>query len=150
MKWMIYYFSTIFINIVAAIIFHEHINISVMSIVPIFVLVLMLFQGLYFRNEKIENGFRTAYNSNLNEDEENSILDYNSNSLFIAIPFLVPFVLFFPSGAKLISLLIYALGFISGGIVFRIKNKDTIHKRFEAEKEELKRQKENEELGKWK
>ncbi|MBQ7335263.1 MAG: hypothetical protein IJW92_02170 [Clostridia bacterium] len=150
MNFFIYYSATIFMNIVAAIVFHEYINITIMSIIPVFVFALMLFQAFYFRHEKIENGFRTAYGSNLNEDEENRIHTYISNSLFITIPFLVPFALFLPSGVKLISLLIYALGFITGDIVFRIKNKSTIHKRFDAEKEELKRQKENEELGKWK
>lgn len=150
MKWIIYYAVTIILNIIAAFIFHEHINITVMSILPLLLLGLMIFQGFFFRNYKIEDGFRTAYGSDLNENEENTLFIYNSNSIFTAIPFVIPFVIFFVSGIKFISILVYILALTSGPIIYRLKHKGTISNRINAQNDELKRQKEKEELGKWK
>lgn len=60
---VIYYCITILANIAAIPIFYEYINISALSIVPLFLIALMIFQALLFKNEKVENGFRTAYGS---------------------------------------------------------------------------------------
>ena len=71
---VIYYCITILANIAAIPIFYEYINISALSIVPLFLIALMIFQALLFKNEKVENGFRTAYGSNLTADEKTNCL----------------------------------------------------------------------------
>ena len=69
----IYYCVTIIANIVAAFVFYKSINITVLSAIPLFLIALMVFQALFFKNEKVENGFRTNYSSNLSSDEEKSM-----------------------------------------------------------------------------
>ena len=130
--------------------FYKQINISLLSIVPSALFVLMLFEGFLLKSERIENGFKTAFGSNLNTEEENVILIYSSNSLLISAPFLIPFIVFFPSLFKLFSLIIFVMGFASGAIVFRLKHKNRINKRIDDERYELEKQRKNEELGKWK
>ena len=140
----------IILNILAAVIFFEYINITAISIVPIFILILMLFQAFLFYNSK-ENEFNTTYSvrSELNQTEENTLFYYNANSMLICVPLLLPFILFFSSGIKFICLTIYLLGY-SGALVFRIKNKDKLNNRIHSEENELKIQQSKEELGKWK
>ena len=67
---IIYYCITIIANIVAAIVFYKNINVTVLSVMPLFLIALMIFQALLFKNEKVENGFRTTYGSNLTEKKE--------------------------------------------------------------------------------
>ena len=106
---VIYYCITILANIVATIVFHKSINISVLSAMPLFLIALMIFQAHIFKNEKVENGFRTAYGSNLTADEENKILDSGSTFLFATIPWMIPFILFFPAIVKVLSILVYII-----------------------------------------
>jgi hypothetical protein len=68
----------------------------------------MIFQALFFKNEKVENGFRTAYGSDLTADEENRMLSYTSSFLFAAIPWMIPFILFFPPFIKILSVFVCA------------------------------------------
>ena len=146
---VIYYCITILANIAAIPIFYEYINISALSIVPLFLIALMIFQALLFKNEKVENGFRTAYGSNLTADEENKLLSSGSSFLFAAIPWMIPFILFFPSFVKVLSLLVYIVGLIGGLILYRIKNKEKIINRMKAEDIERQEQEKKEQLGKW-
>ena len=67
---IIYYCITIIANIVVAIVFYKNINVTVLSVMPLFLIALMIFQALLFKNEKVENGFRTTYGSNLTEKKE--------------------------------------------------------------------------------
>ena len=68
----IYYLIAIVANIIAVVAFHKSINISVLSILPLFFIALILFQAALFKKEKIENGFRTAYCSPFTDEEENA------------------------------------------------------------------------------
>ena len=147
---VIYYCITILANIAAIPIFYEHINISALSIVPLFLIALMIFQAILFKNEKVENGFRTAYGSNLTADEENKMLDSGSTFLFATIPWMIPFILFFLSPVKLLSVLIYVLGLAGGPILYKIKNRGKITNRISAEEQERREQEKKEQLGKWK
>ena len=147
---VIYYCITILANIVATIVFHKSINISVLSAMPLFLIALMIFQAHIFKNEKVENGFRTAYGSNLTADEENKILDSGSTFLFATIPWIIPFIFFFPSFVKILSVLVYIIGLIGGLILYRIKNKGKIVDRIDVEEKERQEQQMKEELGKWK
>ena len=147
---VIYYCITILANIAAIPIFFEYINISALSIVPLFLIALMIFQALLFKNEKVENGFRTAYGSNLTADEENKLLSSGSSFLFATIPWMIPFVLFFPAIVKVLSILVYIIGLVGGLILYRIKNKGKIINRIDAEEKERQEQEKKEQLGKWK
>ncbi len=147
---VIYYCITVLANIAAIPIFFEYINISALSIVPLFLIALMIFQALHFKNEKVENGFRTAYGSNLTADEENKILDSGSTFLFATIPWMIPFILFFPAIVKVLSILVYIIGLVGGLILYRIKNKGKIVNRINAEEKERQEQEKREHLGKWK
>lgn len=147
---IIYYCMTIIANIVAAVVFHKSINITGLSVMPLFLIALMIFQALLFKNEKVENGFRTAYGSNLTADEENKTLDSGSSFLFATIPWMIPFVLFFPAIVKVLSILVYIIGLVGGLILYRIKNKGKIVNRINAEEKERQEQEKREQLGKWK
>lgn len=146
---IIYYCITIIANIVAAIVFHKSINITALSAMPLFLIALMIFQAHIFKNEKVENGFRTAYGSNLTADEENKMLDSDSSFLFATIPWMIPFVLFFPSIVKVLSILVYIIGLVGGLILYRVKNKGEIVYRMDVEEKELQEQEKKEQLGKW-
>ena len=147
---IIYYCITIIANIVAAIVFYKNINITVLSVMPLFLIALMIFQALLFKNEKVENGFRTTYGSNLTADEENKMLDSGSSFLLATIPWMIPFILFFPSIVKVISILVYIVGLVGGLILYRIKNKGRIVNRMDAEEKERQEQEKKEQLGRWK
>ena len=147
---IIYYCITIIANIVAAIVFYKNINVTVLSVMPLFLIALMIFQALLFKNEKVENGFRTAYGSNLIADEENKMLDSGSSFLFATIPWMIPFVLFFPAIVKVLSILVYIIGLVGGLILYRIKNKGRIVNRMDAEEKERQEQEKKEQLGRWK
>ena len=146
---IIYYCITIIANIVAAIVFHKSINITALSAMPLLLLALRLCQSHIFKNEKVENGFRTAYGSNLTADEENKMLDSGSSFLFATIPWMIPFVLFFPSIVKVLSILVYIIGLVGGLILYRVKNKGEIVNRMDVEEKELQEQEKKEQLGKW-
>ena len=146
----IYYCITIIVNIVAVIVFYKNINVTGLSVMPLFLIALMIFQAHIFKNEKVENGFRTKYGSNLTADEENKMLDSGSTFLFATIPWMIPFILFFPAIVKVLSILVYIIGLVGGLILYRIKNKGKIVNRMDAEEKERQEQEKKEQLGKWK
>lgn len=147
---IVYYSITILVNIIAIFIFHENINISALSIIPLILIALMIFQAYFFKKEKVENGFRTTYGSNLSNDEENNMLNSTSTFLLATIPWMIPFIFFFPSFVKILSVLVYIVGLIGGLILYRIKNKGKIVDRIDVEEKERQRQEKKEQLGKWK
>lgn len=117
----VYYALTILVNIAAAVFLHDHINISEMSLIPLILIALMIFQAQFFKKEKTENGFRTAYGSPLTAEEENELSESASVYIFAAIPLMIPFVLFFPPLVKTLSVLLYIGSFMLTSLVFRIK-----------------------------
>lgn len=146
----IYYCITIIINFIFAVIFHNFINITALSLLPLFFIALMVFQAIYFKNEKVENGFRTMYRSNLTENEENDMFEMGSKFLFATIPWMIPFIIFFPSFVKLFSVLVYIIGLIGGLLIYKFKNKGNIMTRINAEEKERIEQEKKEHLGNWK
>jgi hypothetical protein len=147
---IVYYSITILANIIAIFIFHKNINISALSIIPLILISLMIFQAYFFKKEKVENGFRTTYRSNLTDNEENNMLNSASTFLLATIPWITPFIFFFPSFVKILSVLVYIVGLIGGLILYRIKNKGKIVDRIDVEEKERQEQQMKEELGKWK
>ena len=150
MKMIIYYCITILANITAIFVFYKHINISALSIIPLILIALMIFQAYFFKQEKVENGFRTTYRSILTDNEENNMLNSASTFLLATIPWMIPFIFFFPSFVKILSVLVYIVGLIGGLILYRIKNKGKIVDRIDVEEKERQEQQMKEELGKWK
>lgn len=147
---IIYYSITILANIIAIFIFHKNINISALSIIPLILITLMIFQAYFFKKEKVENGFRTTYRSNLTDNEENNMLNSASTFLLATIPWMITFIFFFPSFVKIFSVLIYIVGLIGGFVIYRIKNKEKITNRMNTEEIERQEQEKKEQLGKWK
>ena len=122
---IVYYCLTIAAIIAAAIAFHQNVNVTVLLIVPTFLLALTVFQAFYFKTEKVENGFRTNYPSELSrgltakeENERNRVV---ARVLFATTPWFVPFILFFPSPVKCLSALVYFIGFVGGAVWYKSK-----------------------------
>jgi len=151
MKLIIYYVVALVANIVSAIAFRSHLNITALSAVPAILTALMIFQAFYFKNNDPEEGFSTAYslNSEYNDKDFAVMSQYSFKALFIVLPFMLPFV-FFGNWIKLVSIFVYIIGFIAGPIFYRMKHKNEVNERVDKEKDELKEQKAKEELGKWK
>ncbi len=147
---LIYYLATVVINIVAIIVFHKNIQFNALSVLPIVFIALMLFQAALFKKETWEKGFRTRYGSDFTEEEENAMSDFAATALYAAIPLMIPFVFFFPSAIKFLSVLIYLIALIAGVFAYRIKNKDALRGRFDREAAERREQEKKESLGKWK
>lgn len=122
---IVYYCLTIVANVAAAIAFHQNVNVTVLSIVPAFLLVLTAFQAFYFKTEKVETGFRTNYPSELSPsmtaEEENQRNGAVARVLFATTPWFVPFILFFPSPVKCLSALVYFIGFVGGAVWYKSK-----------------------------
>lgn len=147
---VIYFCITIIANIAAAIVFHKSISITGLSIIPLLLIAVMIFQALVFKKERVENGFQSAYGSNLKTNEENSMFRCASTFLFATIPWMIPFILFFPPFAKVLSVLVYIVGLVGGLLLYRIKNKGSIMNRMDAEETERREQEKREQLGQWK
>ena len=147
---LIYYCGAIILNVIAAIVFSKHINITELSGLPLFLIAIMLFQSWVYKNEKVENGIRTSYGSVLTESEENEMLGFGSKFIWATIPWMIPFILFFPSLFKLFSVFVYFVGFTGGFWIYRLKNKNKISSRMKLEEQERIEQEKKEHLGKWK
>ncbi len=147
---LIYYGLTILFNIIITVIFYENINITGLSVVPLFLIILMIFQSFIFKTEKVESEFQIQYGSKLTADEENRMFSSTSAFMLAAVPWMVPFIFFFPSSLKLISIAVYIFGLIGGFVLYRIKSNKKIKERIETEEKERKAQEKMEQLGKWK
>lgn len=147
MGMRIYYGITVAANIAAAVMFHKHIRVGALSAVPLFLIALMLFQAHTFRNSNTENGFRTAYGSDLTADEQHKLLGSGAAGLLVAVPWMVPFTLFFPSPVKLLCVLVYAVGLIGGPLVYRVRYRRSIAARMRAEEAARREQERREQTG---
>jgi len=146
----VYYCIAISANILAAIIFNKNINITKLSIIPIILIVLMIFQTMFLKNEKTEEDSWTAYGSNLTADEENQMRSIISDLLSVTIPCIIPFIIFFSSSIKALSIIVYIFGLVGGVVLYRLKNKNKIIDRMKSEEKELQNQEKKEQLGIWK
>ncbi len=150
MFWVIYYCITLLADAASLFIFGKYLSISAISLVPVCLIVLSAFQAIYFKKEKSDDGFSTAYGSELSPKEEMYLLSYASKTLLAGIPLLMPFIFFFPNIIKVLSLLVYIASFAAGGVYYRIKNKHKLQSYTLEEKRQLQEQIKKEEQGKWK
>ena len=143
---IIYESIMILFNIALILIFRESINVTPLSIVPIFLMALLIFQALCFSHE--QDKF-SAYGSNYTKAEECEMSHFSSMFIFLNLLWFVPFIVFFSWG-KLFSLLIYVFVFIGGPLIYKIKNRSKINQRIMNEAIELKEQQQRENQGYWK
>ena len=150
MKWVIYYIVTLGLNLVGVIVFHETLNFAFNSVIPLFMIGISIFQIGYFSRHPHKKDFNTNNNSDLTEKEWENMTSYMIASYLIFIPFMLPFVWFFSSWGKLLSILVFLLAFTGGMVYYRLRHGKEYRSRFDKEDKELEEQKKREELGKWK
>ena len=151
-KISIYYIVHAVINMALLIAFRANIIVDFLSVVPVFLIVLMLIQAPMFkvdnhRNSLGDTAYSTGNTVRLTDDELEKQYKYTRYSFYGLIPFVFPFIFFFSSYAKLCSIIPYILAYIVGNVIFKFKYGKTIKARLELEKEELRKQLQNEELG---
>lgn len=132
----IYHAITFSANALAVLLLRGYIHITQLSLVPLALLGLMFFQATFFKNEPVERGFRTSYGSELTADEETRRMQFAARSLLCAAPWMLPFVFFFPSAVKLLSILVYLLGLIGGLLIYRVRFYKNFKARMDAEEAE--------------
>ena len=155
MKRAIYFIITTILNIAAIAVFFDRINLAYLSLTPLLLIGVTLYQIMIFRNVRStpdgRNAYSTGSSSRLTDEETDRLNDCSATSLMIAIPLYVPFIFFFPSGVKLLSLAIYFAAFLGGSIYFRLSHHGKeLRSRLENESTELKEQQAREEMGKMK
>ena len=151
-KISIYYIVHTVINMALLIAFRANMIVDFLSVVPVFLIVLMLIQAPMFkvdihRNSLGDTTYSTGNTVRLTDDELEKQYEYTRYSFYGLIPFVFPFIFFFSSYAKLCSIIPYILAYIVGNVIFKFKYGKTIKARLELEKEELRKQLQNEELG---
>ena len=146
----LYYIILVTVYAVSSVVFRSYINITSASLLPMFLLILSVFQAVYFHNHRGKNDFNINNDSPLTEKDWENISVNNRNSYMIVIPLFIPFVLYFSIWIKLLSIILYLFGFAGGMFYYRIRHREIISNRFVEEESEFKKQREKEELGKWK
>ncbi len=151
--YIVYYIVHIAINVVLLIDFRTNIIIDFMSVVPVFLIALMLIQAPMFkidihRNSLGDTAYSTGNTVRLTDDELYKQYKYTRLSFYELLPFELPFIFFCSSYAKLFSIIPYILAYVVGNVIFKFKYGKTIKARLELGKEELRKQIQNEELGK--
>ena len=151
-KFSIYYIVHIAINIALLIIFRTNIIIDLLSVLPVFLVALMLIQAPMFkvdihRNSLGDTAYSTGNTVRLTDDELEKQYKYTRYSFYGLIPFVFPFIFFFSSYAKLFSIIPYILSYVVGNVIFKVQYGKAIKARLESEKEELRKQLQKEELG---
>ena len=151
-KFSVYYIVHIVINIVSLFAFRTNIAVDFLSVVPVFLILLMLIQAPMFkidihRNSLGDTAYSTGNTVRLTDDELEKQYKYTRYSFYGLIPFVFPFIFFFSSYAKLFSIIPYILSFVVGNVIFKVQYGKAIKARLESETEELRKQLQKEELG---
>lgn len=151
-KLSIYYGFHFVVNIALLIIFSAYIELHILSVLPVFLIILMFLQTTIFkvnsRNDAIGDTAYSVGNSvRLTEEEQECLYSYLKHSFLICIPFEIPLIFFLLSYWKLIGIIPYILAYIIGSIVFKLKKGQEIQNRIIKEKKELEEQIKREELG---
>ena len=164
--WMIYYGIAILVNVIAVIVFREHVHISWHPLFPIGYISLMLFYGFFAPSKKAAEALETSYEDAriiwgqplddppLPSAEEiwqyNRKMDTTTSKIYFAfVPPIFFFVCFFPNLAKILSGLFLLAAVIVHMLFlwYSIKEEIRIHN-LELQKKR-KEQEEKESLGEW-
>lgn len=151
-KLSIYYGCHIVANIALLIIFSAYVELHLLSVLPVFLIVLMFFQATLFKtNAKNDTIGDTAYSVGntvrLTEEEQECQYSYLRHSFLFCVPFEIPLIFFLSSYWKLFGIIPYILAYIIGSIVFKLKKGQEIQNRIIKEKKELEEQIKREEMG---
>ena len=151
-KLSIYYGCHIVANIALLIIFSAYVELHLLSVLPVFLIVLMFFQATLFKtNAKNDTIGDTAYSVGntvrLTEEEQACQYSYLRHSFLFCVPFEIPLIFFLSSYWKLFGIIPYILAYIIGSIVFKLKKGQEIQNRIIKEKKELEEQIKREEMG---
>ena len=148
----LYYAIHAVINAVLLIVFHNSIVIHYLSLAPLVLVAIMLFNLFLFKERAEETTYYgdTAYSESstlLNFEEQKEAYMYFRVAFLLMLPFEIPFIFFLPSYFKLFSLIPFILAYVLGGLISRKKMGERVKARLDAEKQELAEQKRREELG---
>ena len=151
-KLSVYYGCHIVVNIALLIIFSAYIELHLLSVLPVFLMVLMFFQATLFKaNAKNDTIGDTAYSVGntvrLTEEEQAIQYSYLRHSFLFCVPFEITLIFFLSSYWKLFGIIPYILAYIIGSIVFKLKKGQEIQNRIIKEKKELEEQIKREEMG---
>ena len=151
-KLSIYYGCHIVANIALLIIFSAYVELHLLSVLPVFLIVLMFFQATLLKtNAKNDTIGDTAYSVGntvrLTEEEQECQYSYLRHSFLFCVPFEIPLIFFLSSYWKLFGIIPYILAYIIGSIVFKLKKGQEIQNRIIKEKKELEEQIKREEMG---
>ena len=149
MRRIIYYITTIILNITSIFVLRHHLHITAASMIPVLLLLLSAFFAFYYVHNQ-ENNTTYSSNTNITEAEWKQVTFYMIHAHLIAIPLYIPFIWFFASWFKLFSAVLFLVAFISSNIVFRMKHGKELQDRYDQEKRELQEQKVKEDMGHWK
>ena len=146
-----YYVMASAANIIFLIAFSRFLNITVCSIVPMIVLLLLTVWSFYYKEQgrqmPLGDTSYTALGERFSKEERSALYICLSNSFRVIIPFCLPFVLFFPNYIKAFSVLLYFAAIILGRWTFNCKHKEEINARLSRESCELEEQIKKEENG---
>ena len=149
MRWIIYYTVVFVLNVTSLVMFHRYINIIEISVVPILLMLLAIFLAFYYhRNKECETTYSVG--AGITNAEWDQVTSYTMYCYLISIPLFFPFIWFFSSWIKWLSVLIFLIAFAGGSIVFRIKHGKELRARYDKENLEFQKQKKKEEMGLWK
>lgn len=151
-KLGIYYGFHFVINIALLIIFSSYIEFHILSVLPAFLFVLMIFQITMFKeNIKDDAIGDTAYSVGntvrLTEEEQKWQYSYLKHSFLVCIPFEIPLIFFLPAYWKLFGIIPYIFAYIIGAIVFKLKKGKEIQDRVIKERKVLEEQIRREKMG---
>ena len=149
MRWIIYYTTTIILNVTSFFVLRHHLHITAASIMPVLCLLLSAFLAFYYVHNQ-ENKTTYSSNTNITDAEWKQVTSYMVYAHLIVIPLYIPFIWFFSSWLKLFSAFLFLVAFNGGNIVFRIKHGKELQNRHDQEKRELREQKAKEDMGQWK
>ncbi len=150
MKRILYYIIVLAAEIVCAIVFRARLNITAMSVLPLFLIALSTYQAIFFNRYRRPEDFNAVYYSELTDAEFEKMSVCVRDAYIFSVPLYLPFVLFFSSWVKLLSMILFMASVAGGAIYFRLRYGRELHARYDKEKKELDEQKRREELGRWK
>ena len=167
--WICYYGVAITANVLAAILLRDKWNFNGWSAFPIVYLLVAYGWIWYFRSKLYEDRceeyylfFKRFYRKDFNEvkyhedvdrqqkEQKRKAADNKAFTIIVLLcaPILSIFILFFSTAAKALSFLVAGVPFLLGILIWLISQNDASNLNKQRE-EELKEQREREELGKW-
>ena len=150
MKRMLYHIVTLAVEIVCVIVFRARLNITAMSVLPLFLIALSSFQAAYFNNHRHREDFNTNNYADLTDTEWEKMSVCVRDAYIFSVPLYVPFIFFFSSWVKPLSVILFMASVTGGSIYFRLRYGRELRERYDNEKKELDEQRSKESLGRWK